>query len=96
MEKKIAYEPHPVSEERKAELRAQGYIIIDAQFAPAGDAPTEAQEEESGSDADSEAGATQGDDKDMLIAELAKRGIHRDRRTSADKLRAELTKVQTA
>ena len=31
---KIIYEPHPVTPERKAELRAQGYKIIDAQFAP--------------------------------------------------------------
>lgn len=39
---KIAYEPHPVSPERKAELRAKGYKIIDARFAPAdwqGDEP---------------------------------------------------------
>ena len=32
---KIAYEPHPVSAERKAELRSQGFKIIDAAFAPA-------------------------------------------------------------
>jgi hypothetical protein len=31
---KIAYEPHPVSPERKAELRAQGFKIIDARFKP--------------------------------------------------------------
>jgi hypothetical protein len=31
---KIAYEPHPVTPERKAELRAQGFKIIDARFAP--------------------------------------------------------------
>lgn len=30
----IAYEPHPVSPERKADLRAQGLRIIDAQFKP--------------------------------------------------------------
>lgn len=30
----IHYEPHPVSLERKAELRAQGLAIIDAKFAP--------------------------------------------------------------
>ena len=35
---KIAYEPHPVSRERKAELRDQGYRIIDARFAPKGHA----------------------------------------------------------
>lgn len=35
MSKKIIYEPHPVTAERKAELVAQGYKIIDAVFAPA-------------------------------------------------------------
>lgn len=37
--KPIAYEPHPVSRERKAELIAAGFKIIDARFAPAGEAP---------------------------------------------------------
>lgn len=32
---KIAYEPHPVTQERKAELIAGGFKIIDAKFAPA-------------------------------------------------------------
>ena len=32
----IVYEPHPVSPERKAELRAQGFKIVDARFAPEG------------------------------------------------------------
>ena len=31
---KIAYEPHPVSPERKAELNKQGFQIVDARFAP--------------------------------------------------------------
>lgn len=31
---KIAYEPHPVTPERKAELRGKGLRIVDAQFAP--------------------------------------------------------------
>lgn len=35
-ERKTIYEPHPVSPERKDELRGQGYRIIDARFAPAG------------------------------------------------------------
>ena len=35
MERPIAYEPHPVSPERKAELVAKGYRIVDARFAPA-------------------------------------------------------------
>lgn len=33
-DQKIKFEPHPVSPERKAELRAAGYTIIDAVFAP--------------------------------------------------------------
>lgn len=32
---KIAYEKHPITRERKAELRAQGFIIVDARFKPA-------------------------------------------------------------
>ncbi|WP_372572905.1 hypothetical protein [Ruegeria jejuensis] len=31
---KIAYEPHPVAPDRKAELRKQGFKIIDAKFRP--------------------------------------------------------------
>lgn len=31
---KIAYEPHPVSAARKAELMADGFKIIDARFEP--------------------------------------------------------------
>jgi hypothetical protein len=34
----IAYEPHPVTPERKAELRAQGLKIIDIRFAPPSEA----------------------------------------------------------
>jgi hypothetical protein len=36
---RIHYEPHPVTPERKAELRAQGLKIIDAVFAPEGHEP---------------------------------------------------------
>lgn len=32
----VHFEPHPVTPERKAELRAQGLKIIDARFAPPG------------------------------------------------------------
>lgn len=38
-EKKVWYESHPVSPERKAELVAKGVRIIDAVFAPAGHQP---------------------------------------------------------
>lgn len=34
MSEKIVYEKHPVTAERKAELRQKGYKIIDAKFAP--------------------------------------------------------------
>lgn len=33
-ERPIHYEPHPVSPERKAQLKAQGFNIIDSKFAP--------------------------------------------------------------
>lgn len=33
--REVIYEPHPVTPERKAELKAQGYRIVDARFAPA-------------------------------------------------------------
>lgn len=32
----VYYEKHPVTQERKDELRAKGYKIIDARFAPSG------------------------------------------------------------
>lgn len=35
-DEKIIYEPHPVTPQRKAELRGQGYTIIDAVYAPGG------------------------------------------------------------
>lgn len=31
----VYYEKHPITAERKAELRAKGYRILDAKFAPA-------------------------------------------------------------
>ena len=40
---KIAYEPHPVTPERKAELLAQGFHIIDARFKPAEAEPDKAE-----------------------------------------------------
>lgn len=36
---KVAYENHPVSPERKAELRAAGFKILDVRFKPADAAP---------------------------------------------------------
>ncbi|AMX20177.1 hypothetical protein IEC338SC_3062 [Acinetobacter pittii] len=33
-EQKVIYEPHPVTEERKRELKGKGYKILDAAFKP--------------------------------------------------------------
>lgn len=33
---KTIFEPHPVSPERKRELRSKGYTVLDAAFAPKG------------------------------------------------------------
>ena len=62
MTEKIAYEKHPVSPERKAELRAQGFKIIDAQFKPraAADKIPEA------------------DERALLVADLRERGVEFD------------------
>lgn len=72
MTEKIAYEKHPVSPERKAELRAQGFKIIDAQFKPhaAADKIPEA------------------DERVLLIAELQERGVEFDETLPTDELRA--------
>ncbi len=32
----VWYEPHPVTAERKAEIRAHGFVILDAVFKPEG------------------------------------------------------------
>lgn len=37
MERPIVYEPHPVSSERKAELLAEGFRIVDAKYKPPAD-----------------------------------------------------------
>lgn len=36
MKTETIYEPHPVSAERKEELRRTGYRIVDARYAPEG------------------------------------------------------------
>jgi len=40
----IKYEPHPVTPERKAELIAQGYQIVDAIYAPGDHKPYQKEE----------------------------------------------------
>lgn len=56
---KTIYEKHPVSPERKAELRAKGYKIIDARFAPGKQEQADHDKADGGQDA-----------KDLTVAEL--------------------------
>lgn len=59
---KIKYEKHPVTPERKQQLRSQGYTIIDARFAPVGYAHDAVQDQ-----------PTVGDDlENMTLDELKK------------------------
>ncbi len=44
--KEIAYEPHPVTPERKRELNAKGFKIVDIAFAPEGYKAPQAQVQE--------------------------------------------------
>lgn len=74
---KIAYEPHPVSAERKRELNAQGYKIVDARFAPVGRAEPEIQAD------DDIATMSKAD----LLDLLEQHGWDGDKRLGVDKLR---------
>lgn len=95
-EPKIKYEPHPVSPERKAELRARGYKIVDLRFAPAG----------YGAGAKGGLHAGQADDgakdglDDLEIDELRalaqERGVNVHHNAGADKIRQALRDAQAA
>ncbi len=98
-EQKIWYEPHPVSPERKAELRAQGYTIIDAQFKPAeSDGVVNTNADVGSSAKEAKAGESSGESADAngdgkvtaaeLKAALTKAGVKFDARWSKDKLAA--------
>ncbi|MGI3168402.1 hypothetical protein ACRARG_04570 [Pseudooceanicola sp. C21-150M6] len=82
---KIIYEPHPVSPERKAELRAQGFKIIDARFAPDGEEPKALDVPESPEDIDAIT------DKEKLGEWLDAHGVEYDGRIGVEK-RQELLK----
>lgn len=69
----IAYEPHPVSPERKAELRAQGFTIIDAAYKPK-DAPAEVTPKDDGQSASNE-GTLDAMSVADLKAELTAKGV---------------------
>lgn len=63
MSEKVIYEKHPVSPERKAELRQKGYKIIDARFAPDGYEHPEPLKETKGSKAGKSAADKKAADK---------------------------------
>ncbi|MBX5852261.1 hypothetical protein ISE07_26315 [Pseudomonas aeruginosa] len=80
----IVYEPHPVTPERKAELRAMGYRIIDAAFAsPASDAAGGQEQPALGDDLD-------GMDAEQLHALAKARGVSVHRNAGPDKVRKAL------
>jgi len=74
MDEKIVYEQHPVTAERKAELRQKGYKIIDAKFAPDDyKHPEPMKKRSSGADKPSK-----GLNVDEIKAKLAEKGIEFD------------------
>lgn len=87
---KYIYEKHPVSKERKAELRSMGYTILDIRYAPDGYVNPLKAESQS---------VVQSDDLDSLDAEqlheLAKeRGVKVHANAGADKVREALRNAE--
>ena len=72
MKNPIKYEPHPVSPERKAELRAAGFIIVDARFRPEGHKEEAPQKPTEGLTRTQVARMTKG----ALVDELRARGMY--------------------
>ena len=70
MSENIVYEKHPVSPERKAELRQKGYKIIDARFAPDGYEHPEPVKEPKGSKAGKSAAEKKAAEETELKAKL--------------------------
>ena len=79
---KIAYENHPVSRERKRELNAKGFRVLDARFAPAGVALAQATEGQY------DGRVPEQEQREQLIADLTARGVAFDPAMSAVELRA--------
>ncbi|MNE11055.1 hypothetical protein D3C76_1485290 [compost metagenome] len=79
MSEKVIYEKHPVSPERKAELRQKGYKIIDARFVPDGYEHPEPLKEAKGSKAGKSAAdkkaAEEAELKAKLQAALTEKGV---------------------
>lgn len=77
---KIAYEKHPVSLERKRELNAKGFRVVDARFAPTGHVPFAENE--------SDGRVPEQEQRAQLIMDLTERGIEFDESMSTVELRA--------
>lgn len=94
---KVIYERHPVTPERKAELRQQGYTIIDAVFAPKGHGHTEAKRQQAVVQVEtSQINAVDGLDEldtEQLRALAKERGIKVHANAGADKVREALRSV---
>lgn len=77
MSEKIVYEKHPVTPERKAELRQKGYKIIDAKFAPEDYEHPEPMKAAKGSKSGKAGGSKKGDDdaEAKLQAALNEKGV---------------------
>ncbi len=96
-QRKVIYEPHPVSPERKKELIAQGYKIIDARFAPVDLVKPTGKDEQPTNDvqagtptAGGEAVDLDGLDADQLRQLAKERGVNVHANAGADKIRAAL------
>lgn len=74
---KIAYEPHPVSLERKRELNAKGYKILDARFAPVDVANPEADDGRIDLGTDSGAGFSDDELRKIIEQETGEKVHHR-------------------
>lgn len=92
MNEKVIYEKHPVTAERKAELRQKGYKIIDAKFAPENYEHPEPIKATKGSKSGKAGGGKQGGDdaeaKAKLQAELNYKGVQFQPEASLEELQA--------
>ncbi|BAW23960.1 MULTISPECIES: hypothetical protein [Pseudomonas] len=78
MSEKVVYEKHPVTAERKAELRKKGYKIIDSKFAPEGyehPEPIKATKGKAGKTNSGKQGADEAEVKAKLQAALTEKGV---------------------
>lgn len=101
IQRKVIYERHPVSPERKKELIAQGCKIIDARFAPVDLVKPTGKDEQPTDEAKASAATNTGEavDLDALDADqlrqLAKeRGVNVHPNAGTDKIRAALREAQ--